>query len=121
MLKISRTGCVIRENPLKLRKRRRKASRIHPRPLSPRHRIGNQPDRQASNPFVLMHRRLIIDLAARHKLPTIYSVAIYVRDGGLISYGADRSDQYRGAARYVDRILKGEKPGELPVQLPLKY
>src|SRR5271163_1053429 len=49
MLQISRTGCVIRENPLKLRKRRRKASGIHPRPLSPRHRIGNQPDRQAAD------------------------------------------------------------------------
>jgi putative tryptophan/tyrosine transport system substrate-binding protein len=87
--------------------------------------LGKEPNTGliiTSNPFVLMHRRLIIDLAARHKLPTIYSVAIYVRDGGLISYGADdRSDQYRGAARYVDRILKGEKPGDLPVQLPLKY
>jgi putative tryptophan/tyrosine transport system substrate-binding protein len=86
--------------------------------------LGKEPNTGliiTSNPFVLMHRRLIIDLAARHKLPTIYSVAIYVRDGGLISYGADRSDQYRGAARYVDRILKGEKPADLPVQAPTKY
>ena len=62
-----------------------------------------------TSPFVLMHRRLIIELAARYKLPAIYSLAIYVRDGGLISYGVDQNDQYRGAARYVDRILKGER------------
>jgi putative tryptophan/tyrosine transport system substrate-binding protein len=70
-----------------------------------------------TSPFMLMHRKLIIELAARNKLPTIYSLAVYVRDGGLISYGVDQNDQYRGAARYVDRILKGEKPADLPVQL----
>jgi putative ABC transport system substrate-binding protein len=74
-----------------------------------------------TGPFVVMHRKLIIELAARHKLPTIFSRATYVKDGALMSYGPDQSDQYRGAARYVDRILKGAKPADLPVQLPIKY
>jgi putative ABC transport system substrate-binding protein len=74
-----------------------------------------------SSPFTLAHRRLIIELATRYKLPTIYALSTYVRDGGLISYGPDQSDQYRGAARYIDRILKGDKPADLPVQLPTKY
>jgi len=60
-------------------------------------------------------------LAARHKLPAVYYRRGYVTDGGLISYGYDADDQYRRAAGYVDRILKGEKPGELPVQAPTKY
>src|SRR5262245_1825842 len=64
------------------------------------------------------HRDLIIALAARHKLPAVYSDRFYVAAGGLISYGPDRLDQYRLAAGYVDRILKGEKPAELPVQAP---
>jgi putative ABC transport system substrate-binding protein len=68
-----------------------------------------------------VHRRLIINLAARHKLPAAYVARYFVTDGGLISYGADLVDQYRQAAGYVDRILKGEKPGDLPVQLPAKY
>jgi putative ABC transport system substrate-binding protein len=63
----------------------------------------------------------IIKLAARHRLPTIYSDHAFVTDGGLIAYGPDRVDQYRRAAGYVDRILKGEKPAELPVQAPTKY
>src|SRR3989442_15837101 len=67
------------------------------------------------------HRDLIITLAARHKLPAVYYRRIYVTAGGLISYGPDVSDQNRRAARYVDRILKGEKPGDLPVQAPTKY
>jgi putative ABC transport system substrate-binding protein len=74
-----------------------------------------------SDAFVLFHRKLIIELAARHKLPALYSLADYVRDGGLMSYGVDRIEQYRGVASYVDRILKGAKPSDLPVQLPIKY
>jgi putative ABC transport system substrate-binding protein len=64
---------------------------------------------------------LIISLAARHKLPAVYSNRASVTGGGLISYGADLVDQYRRAAGYVDRILKGEKPADLPVQAPTKY
>jgi len=67
------------------------------------------------------HRDLIITLAARHKLPAVYHRGLYVTDGGLISYGPDFIDQYRRAAGYVDRILKGEKPADLPVQAPTKY
>jgi putative ABC transport system substrate-binding protein len=68
-----------------------------------------------------IHRELIVTLAARHKLPAVYSDRVFVTDGGLISYGPDRVDQYRRAASYVDRILKGEKPADLPVQAPTKY
>jgi putative tryptophan/tyrosine transport system substrate-binding protein len=67
------------------------------------------------------HRNLIITLAARHKLSAVYSNPVFVTDGGLISYGPDRVDQYRRAVGYVDRILKGEKPADLPVQAPTKY
>jgi putative ABC transport system substrate-binding protein len=67
------------------------------------------------------HRDLIVTLAARHKLPTVYFDRSFVVVGGLISYGPDQIDQYRQAAGYVDRILKGEKPGELPVQAPVKF
>jgi putative tryptophan/tyrosine transport system substrate-binding protein len=67
------------------------------------------------------HRDLIIALAARHKLPAIYFERNFVAAGGLISYGPDYVDQYRKAAHYVDRILRGEKPGDLPVQAPTKY
>jgi putative ABC transport system substrate-binding protein len=67
------------------------------------------------------HRALIIMLAARHRLPAVYSDRIFVNDGGLISYGPDRLDPYRRAAGYVDRILKGDKPADLPVQAPTKY
>ena len=63
----------------------------------------------------------IIALAARHKLPAVYPTRFFVTDGGLISYGADFIDQFRQAASYVDRILKGEKPADLPVQTPTKY
>ena len=75
----------------------------------------------ASNALLPAHRKLVIELAARHKLPAIYSGPIWVREGGLMSYGADQIDQYRGAAGYVDRILKGAKPSDLPVQQPIKY
>jgi putative tryptophan/tyrosine transport system substrate-binding protein len=68
-----------------------------------------------------VNRKLIISTAARHKLPAIYSRRLHVADGGLISYGADVIDLHRRAASYVDRILKGEKPSDLPVQAPTKY
>jgi len=71
--------------------------------------------------LALVHRDLIIKLAARHKLPAVYFQRPFVAGGGLISYGADPVDQYRRAASYVDRILKGEKPADLPVQAPTKY
>ncbi len=67
------------------------------------------------------HRDLIISLAARHRLPAVYSFRFFVSAGGLISYGADSIDPHRRAAGYIDRILKGEKPAELPVQTPTKY
>jgi hypothetical protein len=67
------------------------------------------------------YRDLIVALAARHRLPAIYASRYFVTDGGLISYGPDLIDQYRRAAVYVDRILKGEKPADLPVQAPTKY
>ena len=69
----------------------------------------------------LRHRDLIVKLAARYKLPTVYYERVFVTAGGLIAYGADFVDQYRRAAGYVDRILKGEKPADLPVQAPTKY
>jgi putative tryptophan/tyrosine transport system substrate-binding protein len=68
-----------------------------------------------------LHRNLIITLAARHKLPAVYFERLFVTGGGLISYGPDLVDQYRRAAGYVDRILRGEKPADLPVQAPTKY
>jgi putative tryptophan/tyrosine transport system substrate-binding protein len=68
-----------------------------------------------------LHRNLIITLAARHKLPAVYFERFFVTVGGLISYGPDLVDQYRRAAGYVDRILRGEKPADLPVQAPTKY
>ena len=67
------------------------------------------------------HRELIIALAARHRLPAVYYSRYYVTGGGLISYGPDLLDQCRRAASYVDRILKGDKPADLPVQAPTKY
>src|SRR5262245_37493856 len=69
----------------------------------------------------LLHRKQIIALAARHKLPAVYFAREFAVDGGLISYGPDFIDQYRLAAGYVDRVLRGEKPGDLPVQAPNKY
>jgi putative ABC transport system substrate-binding protein len=71
--------------------------------------------------LAVLHRDLIIALAARYKLPAVYYERYYVAAGGLMSYGPDFLDQYRSAAGYVDRILKGEKPGDLPVQAPTKY
>jgi putative ABC transport system substrate-binding protein len=69
----------------------------------------------------VVHQKLIVALAAQHKLPAVYYRRYYVTSGGLISYGPDVDEQYRGAARYVDRILKGENPADLPVQAPTKY
>jgi putative ABC transport system substrate-binding protein len=68
-----------------------------------------------------VHRELIIMLAARHRLPAVYAFRYFVTSGGLISYGPDLNDQYRRAAGYIDRILKGEKAADLPVQAPTKY
>jgi putative tryptophan/tyrosine transport system substrate-binding protein len=74
-----------------------------------------------ASPSGTVHRELIIALAARHKLPAVYWDRSIVAEGGLISYGPDLLDQFRRAAGYVDRILKGEKPADLPVQAPTKY
>ena len=67
------------------------------------------------------HRDLIVGLAARHRLPAVYTVRSWVEDGGLMSYGADQADMFRQAAGYVDRILRGANPADLPVQVPVKY
>src|SRR5262245_51672285 len=69
----------------------------------------------------ILHRELIVTLAARHRMPAVYAYHLYVVSGGLMSYGPDTIDPYRRAAGYVDRILKGEKPADLPVQAPTKY
>jgi putative ABC transport system substrate-binding protein len=74
-----------------------------------------------ASPLSLVHRELTVALAARHKLPAVYWERVFVAAGGLISYGPDRIDQFRRAAGYVNRILRGEKPADLPVQAPTKY
>ena len=74
-----------------------------------------------ASPLTALHRELIIGLAAQYKLPAVYPNSFYPAAGALISYGPDLSDQFRLAAGYVDRILKGEKPTDLPVQAPTKY
>jgi len=74
-----------------------------------------------SETFVTVHRDLIIALAARNRLPAVYPFPFEVKEGGLIAYGVDLSDINRRAASYVDRILKGEKPTDLPLQSPTKY
>jgi putative tryptophan/tyrosine transport system substrate-binding protein len=66
------------------------------------------------------HRELIVASAARYRLPAIYAFRVYVADGGLMSYGSDALEPYRRAAGYIDRILRGERPAELPVQAPTK-
>jgi putative ABC transport system substrate-binding protein len=71
--------------------------------------------------LAFVHRDLLVTLAARHKLPAVYFERFFVTGGGLISYGVDLVDQFRRSAAYVDRILKGEKPAELPAQAPTKY
>jgi putative ABC transport system substrate-binding protein len=84
-------------------------------------RSGNSGLIVSGSPLSLVHRERIVALAARHKLPTVYFQRTFVTGGGLISYGADLVDQYRRAAGYVDRILRGEKPADLPVQSATKY
>jgi putative ABC transport system substrate-binding protein len=74
-----------------------------------------------ANALATRHRELIITLAAQHRLPAVYPYRRFVDDGGLVSYGPDFVDQYRQAAGYIDRVLKGEKPAEMPVQAPIKY
>ena len=71
--------------------------------------------------LAIIHRDLIVSLAARYTLPAVYFQKVFVTSGGLVSYGADFTDQYRRAAGYVDRILKGEKAADLPVQAPTRY
>jgi putative ABC transport system substrate-binding protein len=71
--------------------------------------------------FLVVHRALIISAAAQANVPALYSLSEFVRDGGLLSYGPDRVDTFRRAATYVDRILRGAKPGDLPVQFPTKF
>ena len=71
--------------------------------------------------FTLVHRASIISAAARNNVPAVYHLSAFARDGGLLSYGADPVDIFRRAATYVDRILRGEKPGDLPVQFPTKF
>jgi len=86
--------------------------------------FASQPDGGlivTSHPNFVANRGLIILLAARHRLPAVYPFRYYATEGGLMSYGPDQIDQWRGAATYVDRILRGEKPGELPIQAPTKY
>jgi putative tryptophan/tyrosine transport system substrate-binding protein len=73
------------------------------------------------SPAAIVHRALIVVLAARHRLPAVYNTRIFVANGGLISYGVDLADQFRRSASYIDRILKGEKPADLPVQAPTKF
>jgi putative ABC transport system substrate-binding protein len=71
--------------------------------------------------FMTAHRVPIITAAARNNVPAVYPVSAFARDGGLLSYGVQQVDLFRRAATYVDRILRGEKPGDLPVQFPTKY
>jgi putative ABC transport system substrate-binding protein len=75
----------------------------------------------ASDPFILVHRDVIIRLAETHHVPAMYYLRQFVSEGGLMSYGPDIADIFRRAASYVDRILKGEKPAELPAQAPVKF
>jgi putative ABC transport system substrate-binding protein len=74
-----------------------------------------------SSPSTAAHRVLIVALAARHRLPAVYSYRYFATSGGLMSYGPDTTDPFRRAADYINRILKGEKPADLPVQAPTKY
>jgi putative ABC transport system substrate-binding protein len=84
-------------------------------------RSGNGGLIVTASPLAYTHRDLIITLAARHKLPAVYFARPHVAAGGLACYGVDTIEQYRRAAGYVDRILRGEKPADLPVQAPTRY
>jgi putative ABC transport system substrate-binding protein len=75
----------------------------------------------APDTFNQVHRELIVTLAARHRLPTVYNNSEYTKGGGLVSYGANQVDTVRRAASYIDRILRGERPADLPVQAPTKF
>jgi putative tryptophan/tyrosine transport system substrate-binding protein len=70
---------------------------------------------------MVVHRKLIMELAARHRLPAIYPFRYFAAEGALVSYGVDRDDSYRRVAAYVDRILRGAKPADLPVEAPTKF
>jgi putative ABC transport system substrate-binding protein len=86
--------------------------------------LGRQPNGGLiflSDGFSMTNRRLIIDLAARHRVPAIYSFRAFALDGGLVAYGIDTVDLFRRAAPYLDRVLRGEKPGDLPIQQPTKF
>jgi putative ABC transport system substrate-binding protein len=74
-----------------------------------------------SDAFMVAHRATVISAAARNNVPAVYASSVFARDGGLLSYGVDQADNFRRAATYVDRILRGAKPTELPVQLPTKF
>jgi putative ABC transport system substrate-binding protein len=74
-----------------------------------------------SDIFTVGHRAPIISAAARNNVPAVYSLSVCARDGGLLSYGTDQVDTFRRAATYVDRILRGARPAELPIQFPTKY
>jgi putative ABC transport system substrate-binding protein len=84
-------------------------------------RVPNSGLLVTQTPLTLIHRGLIIKLAAQYRLPAIYPQSVFAVEGGLVSYGPDPVDPFRRAAEYVDRILKGEKPADLPVQAPTKY
>jgi putative ABC transport system substrate-binding protein len=75
----------------------------------------------ASSPFMFVHRKAIVDLAAAHRIPAIYEIENFVEPGGLMSYGVNVAEMERRAAVYVDRILKGAKPADLPVEQPTKF
>jgi putative ABC transport system substrate-binding protein len=86
--------------------------------------LGREPERGLvimSDAFIVAHRAPIILAAARNNVPAVYSISPFAREGGLLSYGVDQLDTWRRAATYVDRILRGEKPGDLPVQFPTKF
>ena len=74
-----------------------------------------------SNPFMTLHRRRLAELAARYGLPAIYEISLYVTAGGLMSYGPDAADLFRRAALYVDKIFKGAKPADLPIEQPSRF
>jgi putative ABC transport system substrate-binding protein len=74
-----------------------------------------------SDAFMVVHRAAIISSAAQNKIPAVYAVSAFVKEGGLLSYGFDPVDQFSRAAPYVDRVLRGSRPSELPVQLPVKF
>jgi putative ABC transport system substrate-binding protein len=86
--------------------------------------LAQQPDTgliALHDPFIIKRRDLVIAQVARHRIPTVYTLRAFALSGGLISYGVDLADPWRQAATYVDRVLKGANPGELPVQQPTKF